>query len=679
MAFIRWIFNNYDEKAVTGLCEALDISRLAGAALVSRGITCADSAERFLGYEYPLGDGMLLSDMDEGVRRVRKAVEDGERIAVFGDYDVDGIMSTALFCIYLESAGADVVPFLPSRDCTGYGLVPASVDEIASEGATLIITVDNGVSSSEAVDYAAKKRIDTVICDHHIPPDNLPRAVAVIDPLRADDTSFFKSLAGVGVALKFVAAVEGCEVDEMLDQFGHFAAIGTVADVMPLVDENRVIVKQGLSQLAHGENPGFSALIEETGLDAENITAADVAYVIAPRLNAAGRMANAKIALRLLLTDDAGEAAMLAAELSELNSRRKEAEQELMTAVIKELSKDSEAVTKPMLVVSGRGFNSGVSGIVCSKLVERFGKPALIIAVDGEEARGSGRSLEGFSLFDAVESCGDLLISFGGHDHAVGFTISQDKIEEFKARLYEYCGSLRELVVCRSMRIDGTISFSDIGEKQVAELLKLAPFGAKNEEPVFATLAAGIVEIAPLGERHSKLTFEKDGAKLKAALFNTSPDELLFKLGDIVDIAYILSLYTPNERTCQVSAKLLSVVPAGFSNEDFDTIRVFDRMCFNQELSASEKAEIAPDREDVALVYRSVKAAPLEVASREQVCYRFNKIAPGKVLAAVEVLKELGLIVGMKDNTTRLVAAKNPSKRDLAHSDIYALLHSVRK
>ena len=678
MALIRWFFEDGDKKKIDELCEAMGIFRLTGTALVSKGIHYKDAAEQFLRCEHVLGDAMLLQDMDKGAGRVRRAVENGERIAVFGDYDVDGIMSTALLCLYLESTGSDVLPFLPLRDCTGYGLVKTSVDEIAACGATLIITVDNGVSSYEAVAYASEKGIDTVICDHHITPAILPPAVAVIDPLRADDKSSFKFLAGVGVALKFAAAIEGCDVGEMLDQFGYFAAIGTVADVMPLVGENRAIVQQGLSQLAYGDNPGLSALIEETGLDAGNVTAQDVAFSIAPRLNAAGRMASAKTALNLLLTDDPDEAGTLAKELTELNSRRKEAERELTQAVLHDIYENSDTLKQPILIASGYGYNSGVSGIVCSKLVERFAKPVVVIALDGEEARGSGRSLEGFSLYNAVESCADLLLSYGGHDLAAGFTVRTDRVDELKERLTAYCGEQKEQVAYRSMNVAGEIAFSDIGERQVAELLSLAPFGAKNEEPVFATLSAEIAEIAGLGDKHTRLIFEKDGARLKTALFCVTPDEISFRKGDRVDIAYKLSLYTPSEKSCQVSAKLMCVVPEGFSKEDFGTVKLFNGLYLNQELSASEKNEIVPDREDIALVYRHVRDNPFTAASRELICLRFSGTAPGRVLAAVEVLKELGLIVETTGEKVTFTAAKNPEKKELNNSKIYSELHAVR-
>ncbi len=677
MALKRWIFAKTDKDKVAALRETLGISKLSAAALVSRGVVCKKTAARFLECDYPLGDALELADMEAGAERVREAIEQQERIAVFGDYDVDGIMSTALIHQYLESAGADVVSLLPSRDCTGYGLVPASVDEIEALGATLILTVDNGVSSHEAVAYAKEKGIDTVISDHHKVPETIPDAVAVIDPLRADDTSTFKTLAGVGVALKFAAAIEGCSVEEMLEQYGYFAAIGTVSDVMPLVEENRLIVKQGLSQLAYGENLGLAALIEEVGLNPDQISAQDVAFTLAPRLNAAGRMASAETALRMLLTDDWEVAKALAAELSELNGQRQAIEHGMMDTLIGNIIADPAMLEKPILVLAG-DYNAGVSGIVCSRLVERFGKPVIIISLDEAEAKGSGRSVEGFSLYDAIDSCSELLSSFGGHDMAAGFTIDASKIDTFKNRINAYCKTLPEPIPYRQIEINSEIEFSDIGEKQISELLLLAPFGSANEEPVFATLSAELTDICPLGEKHSRLTFKKNDKKLKAALFCTSPEELVFQPGDKVDIAYVLSLYTPQEDRCCVSVKLKCIAPKGFSSEDFKTLKIFDRMNFGQQISKEERALIAPTREEVGSVYRAIRQKPLSADDREHICYRFSELTPGRALSAVTILKELDLFENSITKCRRwLVAKENPEKRELEQSKTYLLLHKA--
>lgn len=670
------MFCEFDEEKVKNLCETIGVSRLAGTALVSRGVTCADTARSFIECDYPLGDALLLKGMETGAARVRQAIEEGERVAIFGDYDVDGIMSTALMHQYLESAGADVVSLLPERECTGYGLVPSSVDTMAALGATLIITVDNGVSSHDAVDYAKEQGIDVVVCDHHKVPDTLPAACAVIDPLREDDESEFKALAGVGVALKFAAAIEECSVEEMLEQYGYLAAIGTVSDVMPLVEENRVIVKQGLAQLQYGENLGLSALIEEVGLSPENISSRDVAFVLAPRLNAAGRMASAKTALEMLLTDDWETAQALAKELTELNCQRQKIEQEMMASMIDGITGDPDALMAPILVLSGMDYNSGVSGIVCSRLVERYGKPVIIISIDGDEAKGSGRSVEGFSLYEAIDSCNDMLESFGGHDMAAGFTIDPKRIEEFKSRIFDYCKTLCEPIPYRRIRVNSTIEFCDIGERQVAELLQLAPFGCQNEEPVFATLSAEIVEITALGDKHSRVTFRKNDKKLKAALFCVTPDELLFNVGDKVDIAYVLSLYQPEGKRGCVSTKLKCIAPEGFSKEDFKTLKIFDRMCFDHDLSDEERAAIAPTREDVAAVYRAVRNKPLPADDRENACYRFYGMTLGRALACVSVLVDLGFLEDRVVGGQRcLVVKEKPEKKELEQSGVYTMLN----
>ena len=673
MSIKRWTFAKTDNDTVERLCKEMDISRLAGITLVSRGITCKQEAEKFLSFDYALGDAMLMKDMGIAVQRVHKAIDNGEKIVVFGDYDVDGIMSTALICQYLESVGADVVPLLPKRDSTGYGLVRASVDEIIALNAELIITVDNGISSRDAIAYAKQKGIDTIVCDHHIAPETLPDAVAVIDPHQENDESLFKPLAGVGVTLKFVSAIEQCDVEEMLEHYGYFAAIGTIADVMPLVGENRVIVSRGLSQLAYEKNLGLSALMEEVGLDTQNVSAQNIAYMLAPRINAAGRMGDAQTALRLMMTEDAEEAAAIAGELTELNNQRQKIEQEMTANILDSVSKDSEALSKPILVVSGYDFNSGVSGIVCSRLVDRFAKPIIIITMDEIEARGSGRSIEGFSLYNAISGCAELLMSFGGHDMAAGFTIAPDKIELFKNEIEKYCRGMPEPVPYEQTKVCGEISFLDIGERQIEQLMQLAPFGPENNEPVFATLSAKMIEVLPLAEYHSLLTFEKEGKRIKAALFSVTPNELPFKPGDFVDIAYVLSLYTSKEKI-RSSVKIKCIVPAGFSKEDFSTIRIYDRMCCNQKLSRHEMYDVLPSRDDIAFVYRSIKENPINGDAFERVCYRFFSMTPGKALTAVKVLKELGLLIEKSGEEQLLSVAKNPVKKKLEMSGTFSML-----
>ena len=345
--------------------------------------------------------------------------------------------------------------------------------------------------------------------------------------------------------------------------------------------------------------------------------------------------------------------------------------------MIENILKTPGVLDNPILVVSGHGYNSGVSGIVCSRLVERFGKPTVVISIEDDIARASGRSVEGFSLYNAIDSCRELLTSFGGHDMAAGFTLPPSKIESFNECVNAYYRSLSEPLPRRQLAICAKIEFSDIGEQQISELLRLAPFGPKNEEPVFATLSARIEDISPLGGKHCRLTFEKRGKKLRVTMFNKKPEELFFNPGDVVDIAYVLSLYSPQKDRLCVSAKLKHIVPEGFSKEDFRTLDIFDRMQLEQELTEQERSDIAPSREDMAQVYRSVKNKPLDADDQERIYHRFSGMAPGRAAAAIQALKELGIFVEKFDGRRRLVADASSAKRELEKSAVYAKLHGI--
>ncbi len=371
---------------------------LAGV-LVARGLTDASVVEELLGDGAPLSDPFLLKDMDLAVARIHQAIDDAQTIVVFGDYDVDGVTATALLYQHLKGMGADVKCMLPSREGDGYGLSRAAIQSIYDKGYRLIVTVDNGVSAVEEADFAASLGIELVITDHHLPPDPLPKAVAVVDPRRLDDESPFKGLSGAGVAFKLCAALDGCNPAEMLEYCGDLAAIGTVADVMPLQGENRTLVKAGLAQIQQSDRVGLNALLADAGLQGKTITAENISYAIAPRINAAGRMNSAVTALQLVLSEDEARAAELANALNDSNQARQKAEQEIAEAVDTQLAENLSLQEQRVVVVAGRGWHVGVIGIVASRLVERTARPCVVISIDEKgEGKGSGRSIDGFNL-----------------------------------------------------------------------------------------------------------------------------------------------------------------------------------------------------------------------------------------------------------------------------------------
>jgi len=406
MTYCPWRLAPQDEDAARRLAAETGMPQLVCGVLAARGYGAPEKALALCGPGGPLGDPMRLSGMPQAVARIQQAIDSGERIVVFGDYDVDGVTATALLYTYLDSAGAEVYYKLPSRGEDGYGLSEAAVELMDEKDVSLIITVDSGISAAAAVRRAKELGMDVVVTDHHLAPAELPEAAAVVDPQQPGDESGCGMLSGAGVAFKLVCALEGCDAEELLPVYGDLAAIGTVADIMPLVGENRRIVKAGLALLQETDRPGLAALIRQCGLEGKRLTAENISFALAPRLNAAGRMDDATAALELLLCEDEAQAAGLAAALEEKNAERQKTEQHIAQSVLDTIAADPSYETDRILVVWGEGYHQGVIGIVASRIVEKFGKPAVIIAVDeAGEGKGSGRSVPGISLYDAIVAC----------------------------------------------------------------------------------------------------------------------------------------------------------------------------------------------------------------------------------------------------------------------------------
>lgn len=677
MPFGRWKINECDEKAVQTISKELSVCEITAKILINRGYATPELAREFLENDSPVGGPMKLKDIDIAAARIHEAIENGERIAVFGDYDVDGVTSTALMYQYLQSCGADVVCSLPTRESSGYGISNEAIDNLKKYDVGLIVTVDNGISSYNEVNYAKILGIDVIICDHHLPPELLPQAEAVVNPLRKDDTSFFKELAGVGVALKLAAAVEGCAEDELLDTYGYLVAIGTISDIMPLVGENRTIVKTGVAQLRECENPGLAALCEVAEIDISAIEVGNIAFGIAPRLNAAGRMDSADIALRLMITEDYDEARELAERLAELNDLRRQTETEITKRVNEEIEKDSSILKKPIIIVAAENLHSGVTGIVSSRLVDRYGKPAVIISIDGDDAKGSGRSVAGFSLHEAIASCSELLLKFGGHDMAAGFTLKTKDIKLLKDGIYDYCRKLDGDLPYPDFELDAIVGFSDINENIVSEIGRLAPFGHSNEEPVFGVRDAEVVSVAPLSERHSKITLKQGSETFAGALFGKTPDTAGIKPGDKVDAAFILSMYRARHKDI-VSARFRDIRASGIDDAYYDSIKAYRSFCTGRGVSKNERELLSPTREDVAYVYREIKGGLLlDETDYAVLSMRFGKLPLGKVSAVLDILSELELTEMINDVSGRRLtrAVSNPKKNDLNSSKLYIQLH----
>jgi single-stranded-DNA-specific exonuclease len=524
MKSLIWQHLPCDDAQAAVLMAALGVHPTVARLLCLRGLAAPEDAARFLSPSLDhLHDPFRLADMHTAVVRLEQALARKERIAIHGDYDVDGITSTVILRRALELLGGEVVHFIPERLRDGYGLQPAAIERLHDQGVGLIVSVDCGIRGTDAARKARELGVDLIITDHHEPDGELPAALAVINPKRRDCSYPDKHLAGVGVALKLVQALcQRAGKGKWLPAFVKIAAIGTLADVVPLVGENRVIARLGLGSLSAGPHTiGLRALLDCCGLTGKTIDSYQVAFMVAPRVNAAGRMSTPDIATRLLLaTGDAmnDEARALAQQLNDENLRRQQEEAELVAHARKAIEGDPGVGAHNVLVVGGEGWHRGVIGIVASKLVDAYHKPAIVLSIDGDVAHGSCRSIPDFDMLGALERCADLFVKFGGHRQAAGLTIEAARVAEFRGRINAWADEVLEPDQLRPrLRIDAPLHLKGITPDLVRGLDALGPFGMGNPRPVFHAMPVEIVDgPRPLKERHLKMTFSQDGRRFRA-------------------------------------------------------------------------------------------------------------------------------------------------------------------
>jgi single-stranded-DNA-specific exonuclease len=519
-----WQHQPCDDAEVSALAAALNLHPTVARLLCQRGFSDPAAADRFLNPAMDhLHDPFRLTDMDRAVTRLERALAQGERIAVHGDYDVDGITSTVILRRALEMLGGTVVHFIPDRLKDGYGLQPAAIDRLHAANVQIVVSVDCGIRGTDAAQRARELGIDLIITDHHEPEGTLPGAVAVINPKRHDCTYPDKHLAGVGVALKLVQALcDRAGKSRWLAGFVNVAALGTLADVVPLVGENRVIARFGLASLTRGPHTvGLRSLLEASGLAGKTIDSYQVAFMLAPRVNAAGRMSTPDIATRLLLANDEAmleEARALAQQLNDENLRRQQEEAELVAQARKAIETDPAVGAHNVLVVGGAGWHRGVIGIAASKLVDTYHKPAIVLSIDGDVAHGSCRSIPDFDMLAALEGCADVFVRFGGHKQAAGLTMEAARVPEFRARINAHANEVLEPDQLRPrLRIDAPLNLKAITPDLMRGLDALGPFGMGNPRPVFWASPVQVVDgPRSIKERHLSMTFNQDGRRFRA-------------------------------------------------------------------------------------------------------------------------------------------------------------------
>ncbi len=554
---LQWVIQNEieDKETVEKFSKLLNVPEIIARILITRGIDTYDKAKLFFrGNIDNMYDPFLLSEMHAAVDRIIQAIEQKEKILIYGDYDVDGITSVSMLYLFLKNLGADVSFYIPHRVREGYGISKQGIDEAHKAGVKLIISVDCGITALEEVTYAQQLDMDFIVSDHHEPGIELPKALAILNPKCESSNYPFKELAGVGVAFKLVQALaRSMNIDEInILDYLEFVAIGSAADIVPLVDENRIFVKEGLKYLNETSKAGLRALLQVTGMRHKALGTGQIVFVIAPRINAVGRMGNAERAVELLTTDDYNRALQIANVLEMENKLRKNIDEETFRIAQQIVEENFDLASNYGLVLDQENWHPGVIGIVASRVVEKYHRPTVMISIENNVGKGSARSIPGFDIYLAIKECEDLLLAYGGHKYAAGLTIEKDNIEEFRLRFNELASQkLDEESLSPVLKINGEIRFSEINKRLIRLLKLFAPFGPQNMRPVFVSQKLQVVGSPTIvGNNHLKFKVRQDGVVLDAIGFNLG--DLIYRIEpgeNNLDMAYVIEENTYMGRT----------------------------------------------------------------------------------------------------------------------------------
>ncbi len=670
MNYKKWVFSSVDKDLVSQIADECELDPLIVLIAFSRGMCDPYEIEQFTSLEPDYADPFEYSGMQDAVERINIALESNEKILIFGDYDCDGVTATALLTKYLRSKGADVDYYIPDRENEGYGISVSAIEKAEADGVSLIITVDNGINAVNEAKYAIEQGVDLVITDHHLPQGEIPNAVAVVDPHIDEDCDWlFCDLCGVGIAFKLVCALEGKSCEEMIYEYGDLVTLGTIADVVPLVKENRSIVSTGLKVINRKQSSGIKALIEVSAV--KYVTAGNTAFTLCPRINAAGRMSNADIAVKLLLEENLEQALYYAEVLDRLNAERQNIEQDIFDSACNLIEQNGFNKDK-IIVVDGYGWHVGVIGIAASKLTEKYGKPCIVISNSNDKSVGSGRSVAGFSLFNAISAVSHTLIKFGGHALAAGITIEADKIETFRKAINNYACEIE--MPFPSVKIDCRIKPRALTVDVAKSLKVFEPFGCSNTVPIFAVMESKLTDIQPLsGGKHLRLRLRKENYDYSAVLFGMSADSFAYKTGDIVDIAVTLDINVYNNT--EYSSIIIKAIKKSMLNleEVENQLRIIDKI-YNGEISTAEADKVYPKREDMALVYRFLRDNDgITVQKAENELLDFLPV--GKIEIAFSALSEL-LLIEIKNDKISLL--KSDHKVQLESAEILSKLKKLK-
>lgn len=691
--------------SVCQLASSLGILPVTAALLYNRGYRDAEAAASFLHCEDEIfHDPFLMTDMDRAVERIERAIATNEKTVIYGDYDVDGVTSVSSLYLYLRSRGCNVSYYIPNRVGEGYGVNRSALRHIARDGGTLVITVDNGITAHEEILYAKTLGIDTVVTDHHACRETVPEAYAVVNPLRPGCRYPFKQLAGVGVVFKLICALENARcpddpqaIKEVCMRYADLAAIGTVADVMPLVDENRLIVSIGMRLLTDACRPGIAALLDMASAGGKSpshdpsrrrkINTSLIGFTIAPRLNAAGRISTADRAVELFLSETEEEAERVAKELCEINRSRQEQENVITEAVYDRIAAECDLERDPVIVLGDDSWHHGIVGIVSSRITEHYHLPSILLSFDGDIGKGSGRSIKGLNLVGALSACSDLLVRYGGHELAAGLTIERDKLPEFRRRINEYAREkLRECDRTVTLDLDLELNAADLTLAQAEELSLLEPFGTANPMPMFLLRDARIEEIASIGKnKHTRFLLRKDGISVTAVYFGTEASKIPFRPGECVDVAFQMNINEyQNDRTVQLIVRDLRLGTAERTKRETQE-KLYREAREHPEERVREA--LIPARDDFTRVYLYLRSEARKSCGGEVNCTLFDIAAhfgPTNDAAAalvrirfvLDIFAETGILRFEETEPYRysISLCRTDGKVDLERSSIYRKL-----
>jgi len=710
----RWILKPFsaDERtSAKHMADELHIHPTVAELLYRRGFTTCADARAFLGMEKEmLCNPFDMKDMEKAVSRIAEAVAHGERIAIYGDYDVDGVTAVSTLYLYLTSIGADVTYYIPNRTTDGYGVSRAAIEALAASGVRLIVTVDTGITANEETRFARELSVDFVITDHHECRAELPEACAVVNPHRPDCPYPFKDLAGVGVVFKLISAYEERRTGDsrlavarrIFAEYSDLVAIGTIADVMPIRDENRIIVCQGLHRMEMGNRVGLQALMQATSMKGDRkrkntrITSGYIGYTLAPRINAAGRILCASIAVELFLTDDYDRAYAIAEQLCQANKDRQNEENKIIREAASKLSSDPENMNAPVIVLDSDTWHHGVIGIVSSRLTEKYGRPSILVSFEGMQGepcgsdvgKGSGRSVKGMNLVDALCECSDVLVKFGGHELAAGLSVTRENLPVFRQRINAYAReNLSEADMTPSIDIDLCMDFSSLSLPFAEALQILEPYGVGNPVPTFMVRGCRVAEMTGISDnKHTRLVLASGGTSVTAMFFSISPAESGVCVGDPVDAVFTVDINEwMGRRTIQLILKDVRLSETEEKRQG-DEEETFARIWAGESFFDAE--DVLPTRDDFTVVYRQIVAmlrtgrdtvTVRELLSMLSSSYRptDRRIGYIKLRIIFKVFMEMN-IIGMEEqgDSYRFFLRYSSAKADLEKSTLLRRLRS---